>query len=148
MYLGCAKQAAPSGSVCSILQSSVDIFYQSQANPSDADKEDMKNLLVETIKSQAMVGTFGTVGTIEDVMVGAVEDGTDGGTTNTTDRGDVVDETTKSGAGYAPYVAGVVALVVVFGVAYWYGMRGEDDEGTEAGGKKAQETSDESGPEQ
>jgi hypothetical protein len=67
----------PTGSVCDVIQSRVDIFYRSGgADPTEENEEDMKNLLVETILSQADAGAFGDLGSVGSVEVEGKMEGT------------------------------------------------------------------------
>ena len=67
--LGCINTDVPSGYSCDVIESNVDIFYRSAATPDDDDKEDMNNLLIETILNQAHAGAFGDLGSVESVEV-------------------------------------------------------------------------------
>jgi hypothetical protein len=122
------------------VKSNVDIFYKSVSDPSTENLADMKNLLVETITSQAIAGYFTTVGAIKDISL-------DEGSNQQTDEEDIesssttrdVDEELEdeemmgmveedNKAGFAPYVGGIAALLIVFGFAYWYGTKDNKDE--------------------
>lgn len=132
--------------VCDKIRSKVQIFYKSQQGTVSAeDKEDMYNLLIETIQTQASVGSFGALGDVASVKVaqetddGTTDDQDDGGEDGggTTSRGgdlsDVPDpsgdETTfESNRGIFLGAAG--GLAALFGAGYWYAM-GEDEEEAE-----------------
>lgn len=135
---GCQTDA-PEGSVCDVIESNVDIFYQSGAgqDPSDEDKEDMHNLLVETIMKQAKAGAFGSLGSIQDAEVS----GGSGG------RGGLFGSSGSDGGGTSilPIVLGVVAALVAVGCLYWFCCTGSDekDHGEIPVAKPHEDTSDE-----
>ncbi|KAL3915973.1 MAG: hypothetical protein SGARI_008068, partial [Bacillariaceae sp.] len=122
------------GSVCDVIESDVDIFYQSYLgeDPSDEDKEDMHNLLVETIMNQAKAGAFGSLGTVENVEVSQ-------------GSGGLFRSTGGGGSGsILPIVLGVVGALVVGACLYCFCCRGGSGEERDVHAKAHNEdTSDE-----
>ncbi len=132
----CQNTDVPSGSVCDVIQSNVEIFYQSASGEVTRDDEqDMKDLLIETIMSQARAGVFGDLGTVESVeVIGSSQDNNSG----------YGDSTSSSGSSALPYVLAGIAAVVVFGAAYWYGTSGRTENGDHDGKREnVDDTSDE-----
>ena len=127
--------------VCDRIKSNVQIFYTSnQETVSEDDKEDMYNLLVETINAQATVGSFGEIGSVASVKVAqdttsTTEEGDDG-EAGTSDRGNLSDvpdpsdgdSTFESNRG--PILGAAAGFAALFGAGYWYAM-GEDKDETE-----------------
>lgn len=118
--------------VCDKISSDVQIFYKThQDTVSDEDKEDMYNLLVETIYAQASVGSFGDLGNVASVQVrssGDQTDTSDQGDQETSDRGAMGgtsdDSTFQDNKG--PILGAAAAFAALFGAGYWYAT-GEDD---------------------
>jgi hypothetical protein len=123
----------PDGSVCDTIKSDVEILYMSNdgAEPTEDDRIDMQNLLVETIMSQARAGAFDTIGTIESVEVegrgglfGSNSDGNDG---------------SLSVASIVGILFIVVTIVLTCVYCLWWKRKGT----TDAKPEKIEETSDE-----
>mmetsp|Transcript_134629 Transcript_134629/g.200310 ORF Transcript_134629/g.200310 Transcript_134629/m.200310 type:complete len:470 (+) Transcript_134629:62-1471(+) len=130
---GCKNTAVPEGSICDLVRSDVDIYYQGLSDPTEEEVDDMKNLLIETILSQSSAGSFQSLGAVESVEVDGTVASTGNGTdTEDQERGNLFgdgeggDEGSKNGS--MKFVYAAIAAAVVFGVAYWYGTSGEDDE--------------------
>ena len=116
--------------VCDKIRSKVQIFYKShQGTVSAEDKEDMYNLLVETIYGQASEGSFGSIGDVSSVEV-EDESSNSGGTS---DRGGLADVPDPSGGertfegNKGPILGAAAGFVALFGAGYWYAM-GSDEE--------------------
>lgn len=99
----CQNADVPSGSVCDVIQSNVEIYYQSASGEVTKDDErDMKDLLIDTIMSLAVAGSFDNLGSVESVEVtGSSQDGV---------------------SSIVPYVLAGFAAVLILGLAYWYGV--------------------------
>lgn len=125
--LGCAK--AQEWPVCDVIRSNVDIFYKSASgqNPTDEDREDMQNLLVETIMRQANAGAFKGLGLVQSVDVQS--DGGVGG---------------SNGVDLVPIIAGVIAaiILVVCCTVFWFCYRRGSDRDENPKGQN-DDTSDE-----
>jgi hypothetical protein len=124
LFLGCQSKTAPEGYVCDVIESNVDIFYMSGTgqDPTDDQKQDMHNLLAETIIRQANVGAFGDLGSVESVDI---QDGTDNG-----------------GMNYVAIILGVLAAVLIAGLAYWYCFLRHVDEDSNDANPKGQHNGD------
>ena len=133
-YLGC--DSSSDTTVCDVIESDVDIFYQSYlgSDPSDEDKEDMHNLLVETILKQAKAGAFASLGTVENVEV---SHGSGGGLF----RGS--GGSSSSSGSILPIVLGVVGAFVLVGSLYWFCCRGDGEEHEVHAKAHNEDTSDE-----
>jgi hypothetical protein len=104
----CQNADVPSGSVCDVIQSNVEIYYQSASGEiSSDDEQDMNDLLIETIKSQALAGAFDDLGSVESVEVTGSSQG----------------DSTSSDSNIITYVLAAVAAIVVFCLGYWYCTR-------------------------
>ena len=143
------------GMVCDVLESDVDIFWQAVSEPTSDDEVQMRDLLIETILSQAFSGSFEQVGEIQAVAVdgsgsSSTTDGSGSDSDATSERGQPLgdSQSKENGAstGYLPYVAAAVGGLLVFGVAYVYGTSGEDDDDDSAmkHGQQQGDTSDDS----
>ena len=129
--------------VCDTIRSNVQIFYKlHQGSVSDEDKDDMYNLLVETIYAQASAGSFGGLGDVASVQVGQdgeetdTDDQNDDGEGETSERGglsDVPDPDDGESAfegNRGPILGAAAGFAALFGAGYWYAM-GEDEDDTE-----------------
>ncbi|KAG7366628.1 hypothetical protein IV203_029298 [Nitzschia inconspicua] len=106
---GCENDDLPKGVVCDIIESDINIYYKSASgqDPNDKDREDMHNLLIETIVRQADAGVFVELGSVESVEVGSV--GSSDGS------GDEIP--------LGPIIGGVLASVLLAGSVYFFCCR-------------------------
>lgn len=148
--------------VCDRIRSNVQIYYLMQedagaadnttddaADLSEEDKQDMYNLLVETIYNQAEVGSFASVGDVASVEIeDDGTDNTDGDNDGTRDGGDSLNDVPDPSGGSTtfqdkkgPILAAAAGFAALFAGGYWY-AQGEDPE--EGDGEDKNEQTDES----
>eukprot|EP00977_Amphora_coffeiformis_P016336 scaffold5017_cov171-Amphora_coffeaeformis.AAC.25 len=148
--------------VCDTIRSKVEIFYLAkQESVSEEDKEDMYNLLVETINAQVEVGSFGGVGDVTNVQLADTatsgeggntdgEDGSAGDTANKDGEDDTEEDVGETTARESPDSSGnekqrgpiflaAAGFALLFAGGYWYATSGNDD-----GEEEKNENTDES----
>ena len=141
--------------VCDKIRSNVHIYYLMQehedatfADLSPEDKQDMYNLLIETIYNQAEVGSFASVGDVASVEIadedGTTGDNTDNGDDGTNDKGSTLNDVPDPSGGSTtfqdkkgPILAAAAGFAALFAGGYWY-AQGEDPE--EDGQEKNEQT--------
>lgn len=117
--------------MCDVIRSGVEIYYQTeQEEVTDEDKEDMYNLLVETIYAQAEVGSFGDVGSVASVRVASDDSDSTSDGDDTTSQRDFNDQPSDGDANFGehkvPIMAAAGGFAALFAGGYWYAM-GEDE---------------------
>jgi hypothetical protein len=127
----CENADVPSGSVCDVIQSNVEISYRSASGEvTSEDEQDMKDLLIETIMNQALAGAFEDLGSVESVEV---DDGSSDGNGNSE----------NDGMSIIPFVIAVIAAVAIFFAACYYCARRKNASGDEhAKRENVEDTSD------
>lgn len=129
----CQDSTLPEGAVCDVIKSDIDIYYKTAAgqDPTDEDREDMHNLLIETIVRQANAGAFGDLGSVESVKI---EEGSGFGSGF---------KNGSSSVPLGPVIGGVLASLLVAGSVFLFCCRGGDDDEDENPKGHNDDTSDE-----
>ena len=125
---------------CDVIKSTVEIYFHTEGDElSAADKQDMYDLLAETIMAQSEAGTFASVGEVAYVEAAPL-DGDDNGSRTTSDEntyGSSNSDGKKEGSGSIPIVVPIAAVAAIAGGAYYYTSSKDGD-----GEKPEQDTSD------
>jgi len=138
---GCTSTEASDGLTCNMIESNVDIHYRNaeSRDPNAEDIQDMKDLLVETIVSQANAGAFIDLGSLESVEVAdRSQGGTYGSQAGTYSDGDEADGNEGSSI---PIIIPVILVLLLAGLGYWFCCRNKNKQAQQA--TKRDDTSDE-----
>ena len=147
LLIACAVTDGTGTMACDVIKSTVEIYFHTEGDDelSAADKQDMYDLLAETILAQSEAGTFASVGEVTYVEAAPLDSDDDGSRTTSDENayGNSNSDNKKEGSGSIPIIVPIAAVAAIAGGAYYYTSSKDGD-----GEKPEQDTSDSEDDEQ